>query len=86
MTKQALKRNLQQLHQELASGESLDPETRRLLGEVAGDIERILADETADTGNIRSRIEAAAWKFEASHPGLAGTLSEIADALAKLGI
>lgn len=86
MTKQALKRNLQQLHRELASGESLDPETRRLLGEVAGDIEHVLADEAADTGDIRSRIESVAWEFEASHPALAGTLSEIADALAKLGI
>lgn len=86
MTKQALKHNLQQLHRELASGESLDPETRRLLGEVADDIEHILADETADTGHLRNRIESAAWEFEASHPALAGTLSEIADTLAKLGI
>lgn len=86
MTKETLKRNLQQLHRELASGKSLDPETRGLLGEVAGDIERILADEAEDTDNIRGRIESAAWQFEASHPALAGTLSEIADALAKLGI
>lgn len=86
MTKQTLKRNLQQLHRELASGQSLDPETRALLGEVAGDIERILADEPADTNNVRGRVESAAWKFEASHPGLANTLNELADALAKLGI
>jgi hypothetical protein len=86
MTKQTLKRNLRQLHQELAAGESMDPETRALLGEVADDIERILADESTDAGNIRNRIESAAWQFEASHPGLAGTLGEIADALAKLGI
>jgi len=86
MTQQTLKRNLQQLHRELASGESLDKETRELLAEVAGDIELILADKAGSTENIRDRIESAAWRFEADHPSLAATLGEIADTLSKLGI
>lgn len=86
MAKETLKRNLTRLHDELASSDSLDPETRALLAHLADDIERVLAEEPHDTEHLRSRIESAAWQFEASHPALARTLSELTDTLAKLGI
>jgi hypothetical protein len=81
-----LQRNLDRLHQELANTESLDRETRELLAQVAADIERVLADEGAGSGDIGARVQTAALRFEADHPKLSQALSEVTDALAKLGV
>lgn len=88
MTQKTLKEQLSRLHEELASGESLDPETRELLARVSRDIERVLDenDVDVDQASVIERIEAAAVDFEASHPRLSSFLSEITDTLAKLGV
>lgn len=88
MREHTLKEQLSRLHEELASGESLDPETRELLARVSRDIERVLDEDDVDVDNasIVARVEAAALDFEVSHPRLSRFLSEITDTLAKLGV
>lgn len=87
MPRDTLKQQLTQLHDELATGESFDPETRELLSRVSRDIERVLdEDDDVDNASIVDRVESTALEFEVSHPRLARFLSEITDTLAKLGV
>jgi formate dehydrogenase maturation protein FdhE len=84
--KNTLRRNLERLHRELASGEPMDAETRALLARIAEDIEQVLDESPPEDGGLGDRLENATIRFEASHPRLARALSEVTDALAKLGI
>jgi hypothetical protein len=87
MPRETLRTSLAKLHSQLsASTPALDTETRQLLRDVAEDIEAVLADSDPDAASLRGRIEQAAIRFEASHPQLAHTFTQIADALAKLGV
>lgn len=86
MPKNNLRLNLEHLHRELAKPQAMDAETRELLAELAADIERVLAEEGPENAGLAERVETATVKFEASHPSLARALSEVSDALAKLGI
>ena len=90
MSLNALKANLDQLHEALAAAQNLDAETREQLAEVAAQIERILAKTEAraevDHSAARDEVEATALRFEAEHPNFARILSDITDTLAKLGI
>jgi hypothetical protein len=64
----------------------MDAETRALLAHIANDIERVLHEGAPEDAGLADRLETATVKFEASHPKLARALSEVTDALAKLGI
>ena len=64
----------------------MDDETRALLARIADDIERVLSEDRLDDQGLTDRIETATVRFEASHPRLSRALSEVTDALAKLGI
>lgn len=86
MSKQTLKRNLQSLRDQLDDPISLDDETRRQLGEAADTIEKVLKEPEANVHEARKSIEEIALSFEARHPVFARLLSEVTDALAKLGI
>lgn len=86
MPKKTLALNLERLHEELSTLDSLDDETRESLAEIAADIERILGQQDPRHASLPDRIEVLTVRFEASHPKLAGVLSEVADALAKVGI
>jgi hypothetical protein len=76
------------LHEELRSAGSLDAETREMLETVARDIERTLAGEhDADSMRERlDRLEGAAVRFEAEHPAFSRVLTEVTDALTKIGV
>ena len=87
MPRETLRENLQKLHEELASTSGgLDEETRVLLRGVADDIEHVLGEKSVESESVRGRMEHAALKFESEHPRLAGILSDVTDALTKLGI
>ncbi|HEX6999733.1 MAG TPA: DUF4404 family protein [Gammaproteobacteria bacterium] len=86
MSKESLRKHLDQLHAELASAERLDPETRASLQALADDIERLLAADSSESRSLLDRLEAASMKFEAEHPNLARIMSEVTDALAKIGV
>jgi len=84
-----LKDQLAALHAELARTRSADdPELRRQLIAVLGDITRLLGKPTT-TGEHTSLIEqldALAVRFEADHPALGNAIRQVVDALAKAGI
>lgn len=86
MPKQTLKQNLTKLRAQLANPEELDEDTRLQLAEVADTIERILEEPPADYREAYDNIENVALGFEARHPRFARILSDITDAIAKLGI
>ena len=86
MPEQALKTNLEKLRNELAHPGSLDEETRQQLADVAATIESLLQADSPDYQQAHANIQDAALRFEASHPAFSRIMSEVTDALAKLGI
>ena len=83
-----LQRQLASLHDALRGARHLGTEERAALESVLDDIQRVLdssADETpgAEHGDA---LESAAVRLEAGHPGLAGAIRSVLDALAKAGI
>jgi Domain of unknown function (DUF4404) len=87
-----LRNALAKLHEELRRAQRVDPESRRLLQQLATDIERLM-DQPAAHGQAkapepshRHRLKEFEVKFEADHPALAATLREFVDLLAKAGM
>ncbi len=74
---------LARLHAELNSAPQLDAEARRLLLEIATDIERLIG-RVGDAPHS-SRLESLAVGFEAGHPALAASLRDIVDLLTRIG-
>jgi hypothetical protein len=83
-----LQQTLRDLHGELGRAQRLDPQDRVLLETVLGDIHRVLeeAETTSTSAPHGDTLEGAAVKLEAGHPGLAGAIRAVLDALAKAGI
>ena len=86
MPKETLKNNLELLRRELKDSDEIDDELRQELSEVAATIERILDEPAPDYQSARRSLERRALRFEADHPAFSRVLSEVTDALAKLGI
>ena len=86
MPKQALKENLEALRQALSDSGELDAESRRDLASIAVQIEQLLEQPAPDYKTAHEDLESQALRFEASHPAFSRILSEVTDALAKLGI
>lgn len=85
MPERELRKTLETLQRELSEGAPLDPEARRLLSELADDIEALLAQPAA-SGPLVERLRAATERFEESHPDLTAVVGRLADLLANLGI
>jgi hypothetical protein len=77
---------LRQLHVELGRTAALDDESRRLLGVVLDDVQRIGVEPGADRHATPGGLEALAVRFEADHPSMAAALRQVADLLGKAGI
>ena len=73
---------LTQLHRELGRATQIDDESRRLLGLVVADIEKLGVGTTATPGGL----ELLAVRFEADHPSVAAALRQVGDVLGKAGI
>ena len=87
-----LQHTLAELHRELAGAGQLAPEERALLEATIRDIQQALersaivrAEEDA-TPAPGEALEGAAVRLEAEHPGVAGAVRALVDALAKAGI
>ena len=85
-----LQRTLAELRQELAEAGPLATDERALLESTMRDIQRLLgrddgsaAEAAAAPGEV---LEGAAVRLEAEHPGVAGAVRALVDALAKAGI
>lgn len=86
MPRKALQLNLDRLREQLTNADDLDDATRRELAEVAETIDDVLGADAPDYQTAHMRIQDAALEFEARHPAFARILSDVTDALAKLGI
>jgi len=83
-----LKQTVHSLHEELGKAEQLGPDDRALLESALADIRRALesAPAVAPGSGHGDALEGAAVRLEAGHPGLAGAVRAMIDALAKAGI
>lgn len=89
-----LHHTLQGLHEELRRAERLEPDDRALLESLLDDIRRLLETtqsapataQTADATPHGDALEGAAVRLEAGHPGVAGAIRAVLDALGKAGI
>jgi hypothetical protein len=85
-----LRETLVELQRELAEARLLAAEERALLESTMHSIEQALAqatpvaDDTTPAPGVA--LEGAAVRLEADHPGVAGALRALVDALAKAGI
>lgn len=98
MEQEHLKESLQQLHQQLLSGESIDPEVQVLLKQLAVDVDALAARtfEEADRGEqatvqaekqtLLDRMLDLTEEFEETHPRLADAIGRVATALSRIGI
>lgn len=86
MSKQSLQASLAELRKQLEDPSNLDAETRQQLADVAETIEDVLAHPAPDYQRAHESVESVALEFEARHPAFSRILSEVTDALAKLGI
>jgi Domain of unknown function (DUF4404) len=85
---QRLQKLLRELHTELNSAEAIDADARTQLQDLARDIQ-VVVDSAADGNGQQGgehQLQQAVLQFETEHPRIAGILSQIADALARLGI
>jgi hypothetical protein len=85
MDKTKLHNLLADLHRELSTAGSLDPESRRMLDQVLSDIKH-LAPPAQGAEGATAQLREAALRIEAEHPRLATALGQLSDTLAKLGI
>ena len=89
MNKQALYRELQQLHAELQNVETVDKSYREMLRKLETDIQRILGEEEIELDrytNLRDRLKEAVAQFEASHPRTTILMRQVIDQLSYMGI
>lgn len=93
MTTDDLRALRDQLHREASTGGPLDPERHALWRDVKGEIDDLLARESAsaelsaeDTRQLQGRLQSAAVSFEGSHPQLAGALERAFVVLSNMGL
>ncbi|MCE3284933.1 MAG: hypothetical protein K0R70_1189 [Steroidobacteraceae bacterium] len=85
-----LQHTLGELRRELRDAGQLAPEDRALLESTMHDIQHILSRDAAVKSEAEPApgevLEGAAVRLEAEHPGVAGAVRALVDALAKAGI
>lgn len=82
-----LQQTLRDLHSELGRAQRLAPEDRAMLETVLRDIQHAL--ESTDAAPDESQadpLKGAAVRLDAEHPGVAGAIRAVLDAIAKAGI
>lgn len=78
---------LVELDEELKSAGSLDAQSQELLKQVLFDIRRLdTPGDRREEQSAEDRLRALVLRFESEHPRLSGVVSQLADALGKLGI
>ena len=90
MNEEHLQERLQRLHAELQQVESVDAHGRKVLEQLNGDIQELLAHsgrhETHKYARLGERLRIGVEHFEASHPKVTLLMGQVADILAKMGI
>lgn len=83
MSKERLGELLAELSDELHNTGEVDDETRRMLGQLHEDIDRLTGESHAGTVDLAKNLES---RFAANHPVAERIAREFADILAKMGI
>ena len=100
MDTDALRDQLMKLHEELGVARRVDPRSQQLLGEIMGDIKRLMDQDLtaadlagtpppgkpAAAPSLPDRLEKIAVQFEADHPTLAASSRRLVDLLGKVGL
>ena len=85
-----LKAMIRELETELASLDSIDPETRDVLANAIAEISDTLRKKEPGSlegqQSLVERLEEAAEGFESSHPTLSGIVGRMVNALGQMGI
>lgn len=82
-----LQQTLRDLHSELGRAQRLAPEDRAMLETVLGDIQSALeGTDAAPDESQADPLKGAAVRLDAEHPGVAGAIRAVLDAIAKAGI
>jgi hypothetical protein len=88
MHKERLNKMLAGVHNELRNAESIDAHRRRSLQKIADEIQQAL-DKEGDQGSLSqlsARLKLEVKHIEANHPSLTLSISELVDALSKIGV
>lgn len=88
MNKTELRETLESLRVDLATLRFHDPQSRERVQQLVSAIERQIdnADDATGLAQVRSDLSGAIERFEAEHPRLTATLSQIASTLSTMGI
>lgn len=84
-----LRQQLNALHQELATVQSVDDQLRQALLVLLADVLRLLdpyGSPKSEADSPVDKLESFAIKFDADHPALSAALRQLMDALGKAGI
>ena len=91
MNRDEMLQTLATLHNELATAENLDEETRQMLKTLTGDIEKVLIQLENSSGeeidkSLTQQLRESVIEFEVRHPIIGGLLMRLTDGLANMGI
>jgi hypothetical protein len=88
MAREQLRTTVDQLRDELRSGEPLDPGERDLLERTLAEVGGLLDSEAALSGEhgLVGSLRDAAQRFEESHPKLTLAIGAVADSLTRVGL
>ena len=90
MDPETLSVQLAKLHEDLKGARELDPQSRQLLAEVLGDIQRLMAAQGGaarpPSPSLADRLENIVVRFEADHPTLAASSRRLIDLLGTAGL
>ncbi len=87
MSNRDIRKLLTQLKDEVNNAE-LDPETRALISELDSDIHGLLSAEQAsvESASVLRRAQELEARFETKHPTTVRIVSEVIEALSRMGI
>lgn len=81
-----LRELLDDLHRELGDTDALDEPSRDQLHGMMDEIREVLEPSTGPGEELNRRLQELALRFEADHPRVAATISQLTDTLARMGI
>ncbi|MSR08613.1 MAG: DUF4404 family protein [Gammaproteobacteria bacterium] len=87
MEQQRLHALLVELDRELKSAGALDARSRELVDQVLTDVRQLnVPTDKSEHQSVETRLRELVLRFESDHPRLSGAVSQVADALGKMGI
>lgn len=86
MTHPDLSQQLDTLHQQLQSLDTVDETTGEKLRRLSQDIQRLTAGTTDGDLSLSDQARELEARFEADHPSASGVLREIINSLARMGL